>query len=191
MANLTPADSYDDVYQVAPTDKVSDTVFNKVIQALLNRTFWLQKRMPPGMIVMWSGAANNIPAHWHLCDGSNGTPNLQGRFVVGAGGGYGVGEHGGSADAVLVAHTHTALSGGIHNHTGKDYQYLLKPPYDGSLTGSDTVNSGSEQAVGIGDGGTMSDAGEHTHTINSAGSGNGVNANLPPYYALCYIMLMS
>ena len=38
-----------------------------------------------GMIIMWSGYRNSIPKGWFLCDGSNGTPDLQGRFIVGAG----------------------------------------------------------------------------------------------------------
>lgn len=41
--------------------------------------------IPYGVIVLWHGASNNIPEGWALCDGSNGTPNLSGRFVMGAG----------------------------------------------------------------------------------------------------------
>src|SRR5690554_1918614 len=39
----------------------------------------------PGMIVAWSGAANQIPNGWALCDGNNGTPDLRGRFILGYG----------------------------------------------------------------------------------------------------------
>lgn len=42
--------------------------------------------VPKGTIVIWSGAADAIPSGWALCDGTNGTPNLSGRFVFGAGG---------------------------------------------------------------------------------------------------------
>lgn len=38
-------------------------------------------RIPAGIIVMWSGTTP--PAGWALCDGTNDTPNLKGRFVVG------------------------------------------------------------------------------------------------------------
>ena len=31
---------------------------------------------------MWAGNVNNIPIGWHLCDGSNGTPDLRGRFIA-------------------------------------------------------------------------------------------------------------
>ena len=40
--------------------------------------------VPVGGIIMWSGATNNIPSGWVLCDGNNSTPNLQDRFIVGA-----------------------------------------------------------------------------------------------------------
>jgi len=38
---------------------------------------------PKGIVVIWSGALANIPSGWALCDGTNGTPDLRGRFVMG------------------------------------------------------------------------------------------------------------
>ena len=66
--------------------------------------------VPVGGIIMWSGATNNIPSGWALCDGNNGTPNLQDKFIVGAGSSYAVAATGGSADATLVSHSHTTNS---------------------------------------------------------------------------------
>ena len=43
--------------------------------------------VPSGAIIMWSGAANAIPTGYVLCNGSNNTPDLRNRFVVGAGSG--------------------------------------------------------------------------------------------------------
>ena len=37
-----------------------------------------------GLIVMWSGAIAEIPPGWALCDGTQGTPDLRDRFIVGA-----------------------------------------------------------------------------------------------------------
>ena len=45
----------------------------------LNVTAW------KGMITMWSGDVNSIPSGWALCDGTKGTPDLRGRFIVGSG----------------------------------------------------------------------------------------------------------
>lgn len=137
-----------------------------------------------GMIMLWSGASNNIPSGWLLCDGTNSTPDLRNRFVVGAGSTYAVGATGGSADAIVVSHTHTATvtdSGHTHN---------LKGGF-GSVT--DFVGgSGQDYGVGIGsDLGTEYQVVSNTTGItvsNSTTGSSGTNANLPPYYALCYIM---
>ena len=51
--------------------------------------------VPKGGIIIWSGSVNDIPAGWVLCDGSNGTPDLRDRFVLGAGNNYTVGATGG------------------------------------------------------------------------------------------------
>ena len=143
-----------------------------------------------GMIMLWSGSSATIPSGWLLCDGSNSTPDLRNRFVVGATSTYAVGATGGSANAIVVSHTHTAtvattsLTGEINN------QYA-----NGSNNGGTTgVFSQSNYNVD-GDGGesragrTIFFDGSHTHTatISTEGS-SGTNANLPPYYALCYIM---
>lgn len=61
--------------------------------------------VPIGGIIMWSGTVANIPAGWALCDGQNGTPDLRGRFVVGAGGAghpYQPGATGGSETVTLT-----------------------------------------------------------------------------------------
>jgi microcystin-dependent protein len=60
--------------------------------------------VPAGAIIMWSGAS--VPSGWALCDGTNDTPNLVNRFVVGAGSTYSLDATGGSANATLPSHTH-------------------------------------------------------------------------------------
>lgn len=66
--------------------------------------------IPLGGIILWSGAIIDIPENWQLCDGTNGTPDLQNRFVVGAGTTYAVDETGGELEHIhatgLFAHTH-------------------------------------------------------------------------------------
>ena len=66
--------------------------------------------VPSGMILLWSGSVGSIPVGYYLCDGSNGTPDLRNRFLVGAGDAYAVNATGGSADAIVVSHNHTATS---------------------------------------------------------------------------------
>jgi len=137
--------------------------------------------VPSGSIILWSGAANAIPVGYVLCNGSNSTPDLRNRFVVGAGSTYAVGATGGSANATLVAHTHTGTTNttGSHTHTI-------------SHSGISGVSAGGQIAGGSPQNDTTSptqSAGNHSHTLNVNSTGSsGTNANLPPYYALCYIM---
>lgn len=62
----------------------------------------LDTAMPSGGIIIWSGAVASVPTGWYLCNGSNSTPDLRDRFVVGAGSSYAVGATGGEATHVLT-----------------------------------------------------------------------------------------
>jgi hypothetical protein len=142
--------------------------------------------VPAGLVAMWSGSTGSIPVGWYLCNGQNGTPDLRDRFVVGAGNRYGVGATGGSTDATLVSHNHVASgstnTAGEHNHST---QWTW---YDGGAGRGlvDPVNPGTGSLFI-----PTTTAGAHNHdislTISTVGS-SATNANMPPYYALCYIM---
>jgi hypothetical protein len=62
---------------------------------------------PRGMILMWSGSVTEIPRGWALCDGTNGTPDLRGRFVLGANAetGQALGSSGGASSQSLSGTT--------------------------------------------------------------------------------------
>jgi len=129
---------------------------------------------PSGGIIIWSGSSASIPSGWLLCDGSNSTPDLRNRFVVGATSTYAVGATGGSADAIVVSHTHTA--------TVTDPGHTHNAGILGSGTGINAnpgvfiqTSATSTSTTGI-------------TVANSTTGSSGTNANLPPYYALCYIM---
>jgi hypothetical protein len=136
---------------------------------------------PSGGIIMWSGSIAAIPTGWVLCDGSNSTPDLRNSFIVGAGSTYAVDATGGSADATLPTHTHTATSvvtDPSHQHSVPSggpgaSNYGLDGPA-GSFSVSQTTGL---QSTGI----TVA-------TTNDNAGTSGTNANLPPYYALAYIM---
>ena len=145
-----------------------------------------------GMIILWSGAANAIPSGFVLCNGSNSTPDLRGRFVVGysnTDGDYDVGDAGGSkqvtlSESQLPSHNHSAsssVSDPGHAHSYID-QYVVinngyRPwPANNNDCAQRNINTGS-QTTGI----------SVSTTIGNTGSGSAIE-NRPPYYALCYIM---
>jgi hypothetical protein len=133
-----------------------------------------------GMIMLWSGSSATIPSGWLLCDGSNSTPDLRNRFVVGATSTYAVGATGGSADAIVVSHTHTATvtdSGHTHSTGTTGTSYLTD------------VSGGGGRTHPFGNGGSTTGSSTTGITVSNSTTGSsGTNANLPPYYALCYIM---
>ena len=143
--------------------------------------------VPSGVIVMWAGTIATVPSGWYLCDGQNGTPNLLDRFIVGAGNVYNMNDTGGSSDAIVVSHTHTGspASGGAHSHSwsgsrqqaGTDDNNNQYQFSKGDNGGADTVTIGTSTHSG------------HVHTMSLDSTGvSGTNANLPPYFALAYIM---
>jgi hypothetical protein len=144
--------------------------------------------IPSGVILLWSGSIGSIPAGYVLCNGNNGTPDLRNRFVVGAGSTYAVDATGGSADAIVVSHTHTATSTSVvtdpgHTHTPNgsgSFLTTVNKNYnlpDGPFYGLDATTGSSTTGITVA-----------TTTTNSSTGTSGTNANLPPYYALCYIM---
>jgi microcystin-dependent protein len=136
-----------------------------------------QHYVPKGAIMMWSGAVENIPAGWALCDGANGTPNLRGRFIVG----YNpndtdyntIGNLGGEKEVTLTAdecalpshwhdYTLTTLSGKKDNGGALDHRNSGADGYDLNYTNAGTTST--------------SKPAEKAHE------------NRPPYYVLAYIM---
>ena len=169
-------------------------------------TAFVRDIVPTGVITMWYGSIASIPSGWFLCDGTNSTPDLRDRFIVGAGSTYAVAATGGSANATLVSHNHTATSTftgsamGTHTHTATDSGHFhafngatyingLGPASSGANLSTPGVISTSNASANISvssvSAGTP--AGSVSTSISTEGS-SATNANLPPYYALAYIM---
>ena len=137
--------------------------------------------VPQGGIIMWSGAIVDIPAGWALCDGTNGTPNLQDRFVVGAGDNYAVGDTGGADDVTLTepqmpAHSHDfsgTTSSASLSTSGARINHFIQGAFPAQYTGHRAETT------------------SHSHTFSGTTDTKGSSAaheNRPPYYALAYIM---
>lgn len=159
--------------------------------------------IPSGMIMIWSGSVGSIPSGWALCNGSNSTPDLRDKFVIGAGSTYAVNGTGGSSSvtpAGTISVTGTALT---QAQMPKHYHLMLGPNSVSSPQGSGsgvgnygggtpddgtqaygTYSTGGSAASGSQTTGT-SNGDTHTHSATFTGTAGTV---LPPYYALCYIM---
>jgi len=129
--------------------------------------------VPQGLVIMWSGTVAAIPAGWTLCDGTNSTPDLRDKFIIGAGSTYNPGDGGGVTN---------------HQHTIANHQHNLDIAAFASGGPSTTVN-GSDP------GSTDFSNPSHTHSIDpgsTASTATGITSDststLPPYYALAYIM---
>ncbi len=149
--------------------------------------------VPVGGILMWSGATTSIPAGWHLCDGTTGTPDLRDRFVVGAGRTYNPGVAGGQTSVTL---------GGSqipdHKHVYRDTVWAEN---------NVSYNGAGPEGLGAGADGGNYQAGSKSgwdwdnslsyvlrtsyyarSGTTTATSSTDPVATLPPYYALAYIM---
>ena len=175
------------LHENASISKDSDIVNKWYVDTKVNVVV-KDSSIPKGAIIMWSGSITTIPSGWALCNGANGTPNLVDRFVIGSGGSYGVGAKGGSKEAVVVAHTHTGSTNSTGEHTHNVRFDMGRPD-----TGEIAFDGGSYFSSGLTR--TTTSAGNHSHTltINAPTGANVVaetnnNANLPPYYALAFIM---
>jgi microcystin-dependent protein len=130
--------------------------------------------IPTGAILLWSGSTGSIPTGFVICDGTNSTPDLRDRFIVGAGNTYAVDATGGSntvtlATTNLPGHTHsvsgTTASDGAHTHNVSG---------NTSNTGAHTHNVS----------GNTSNTGAHTHSGSTSNTGahqhNGLRVDPDP-----------
>lgn len=191
--------------------------------------------VPTGAIVAFHGGS--IPDGWAVCDGTNGTPDLRDRFIVGASTTKAAGSSGGQESVTLTAaqsglpahthttapadashthtfkknlfrHNHTMASAGEHTHGVEVYQayrygasgswlYDMVATGGGSPIGTTTPNGGHWHSLG--EAFNLPDADKFTADTSSASHSHNVNANtaanatqahsnMPPYYALVYIM---
>jgi len=129
--------------------------------------------VPQGLISMWSGAIANIPVGWALCDGTNGTPNLKGRFIVGYDDTVAdydtIGNTGGAKEVTLNIDQIPQ-----HDHAGGTGALFVKKTGHNGVTAyvNDIANR-----IDIID------------TVpNQVRGGNQAHENRPPYYTLAYII---
>ena len=120
--------------------------------------------VPRGSIVMWSGSPTNIPSGWALCDGSNGTPNLSDRFVMGFN--------------PAVSTNMIGQAGGTTNHN-----HVV------DIASFNTGSTGPTAAVVAPFNGDVNWFTEsHAHTVNPPATTSTATDHIPPFVRLGFIM---
>jgi len=136
-----------------------------------------------GFICMWHGTLAELPDGLVLCDGTNGTPDLRDRFIVGAGAKYGVGSIGGQETVLLTqasmpAHSHTAATDvQSHDHSYLRYYPINQPAEPGTYQSAQNAYTSFDE----------DNTHEHTFTITLVGDGQAHN-NLPAFTGLFFVM---
>lgn len=134
----------------------------------VNGTF---NMIPKGIIVAWNGTV--APTGWALCNGANGTPDLRGRFIICAGQGAG------------LTNRNFAARGGAETVTLSVYEM---PAHGHSLNKSLYVHQRSFKGEGGSDRPLKDSSGDDYGLTTTATGGGRPHENMPPYYALAYIM---
>lgn len=174
----------------------------------------LARGVPYGCIMMWTGALNLIPDYWYLCDGTNGTPDLRDRFVMGAGGVYAPHNTGGAASRTvdldmnpLLNHTHGFTDDGhvltlaetpAHFHgsgaTSPFAHPSTSPHGDLPVSTSKSIHDRGDDGVSESQTTTVGGGAAHEHS-GTTDPGGGVTPvgevtvpTVPPFFALAYIM---
>ena len=155
--------------------------------------------LPKGTILGWYASAPPPPG-WALCDGQQGTPDLRGRFLMGAetagleGGANRLEEVMTEAHSLTLAeiprHDHDVRlqQGGGHDHKGRSGRTLRGIGYRNVGTGQFGATPSGEDP--------MRRSGEHDHAISQRAVGanqahaHGLAAfdNRPAYVTLVFIM---
>lgn len=134
----------------------------------------------PGTVTAFSGAFKDgypvnkntglVNREWHLCDGTNGTPDLRNRFIYG-GDGTNNGATGGETSHTLTEAELPAFRPSIRTsrvNRNPDSNYLYHRNRDCVAAGSDDPEMRSDPFDTIG--------GDQPHN------------NMPPYYVLAFMM---
>lgn len=181
------------IFNVSAANHTQDAVNLGQLRTLLDDA--VKQVLPVGVILLWSGTVATVPPTFQLCDGTNGTPDLRDRFVVGAGSTYTPGNTGG-ADTINLAHTHddgSYATDAQGAHTHDDGSYATGAPsatttVDNNLAVSTVAVASSGHTHDVT--GASGSAGTHTHDVTGL-SGSSLSAAQdirPKYYALAYIM---
>lgn len=177
---------YTSLYELPPQDSSSKFA----------STEWVNKLIPKGSIIMFNGLSSEIPKGWHICDGTEGTPNLTGKFIKAS---NTSGETGGKSTIQILEenmprHTHTFVGNQVTTSESGAHTHTIRGKYGkyDNANNIECLETGLETDLI-----TTSQSGAHTHTIDMSATQLSYQGGEKPiefeplYYSLIYIMKTS
>jgi hypothetical protein len=154
----------------------------------------LTAAMMASAIFPWSGSVVGLPSYFQLCDGTNGTPDLRDRFIVGVGPKHAAGSASATTDTTVAS-----AAAGQHDHGGATAGYKLLPDdlptgsyvndvFSTGISATENMIMGSGTNRGLHVDGTDSIGQAHKHGIAAADAHQHQVDVQPPWYALAYVM---
>ncbi|CAF1332399.1 unnamed protein product [Adineta ricciae] len=186
-------------------DKTNGAVIRTISMINIPVDFTVEplNNIPSGGIILWNGTEKAIPLGWEICDGTNGTPDLRDKFVIGSGSGAQTQPHttGGPSSVVpLIAVYGAALNESqmpSHDHGG------VTGPEDDKEEYYDHHSERNTRVVVTSEGRYLAHRThdlyptcKHAHKIRTSGQNQphthaATSSTIdlhPPFYALIYIM---
>jgi hypothetical protein len=166
------------VYFIFTLFKNQEKLTNNINRDSMNRDHMSQgasNNLPKYSIIMWNDFATTIPVGWHICDGTKGTPNLTGRFVVAASKITPIGKTGGNITSTATS-KFTIEEDQMPQHS----HGYIKSGFNGNIECATMENNWNYKC--------------NTARTENAGSGHPISVTsksfpiVPPYYSLYYIM---
>ncbi|CAF1260646.1 unnamed protein product [Adineta steineri] len=74
-----------DVPTTTSTTSTSTSTTSTATTSTTTTTVTTLPLVPSGVILLWSGTIATVPQDWAICDGTQGTPDLRDRFILGSG----------------------------------------------------------------------------------------------------------
>jgi hypothetical protein len=164
------------------------STFNNNVNVGAGASFIGRGVIPVGGIIMWSGTIAQLGvgelSNWRLCDGTNGTPDLRSRFIVGAGTDT-MNVWGFNATTGAQTFTNGQTSVGVGSTGGKVAHKLIISEMPSHQ------HTGKPGTTPAGGGGNQGIANDQFGSLTGAAGGDEYHENRPPYYALAFIMRVS
>ena len=176
---------------------VDSTIGWKITSEIQPSDIEISGNVPIGGIIMWSGTIATIPTNWALCDGTNGTPDLRDKFVVGAKEDESSVAKSNIRGTLEVSHTVTGVTlthnGSVADHTGLTHSGVNIETHATSTAAARTSSASSLAVIqaitashAITQPAAHGDAGTVTHSFTPPS--DHTTSIVPAFYALAFIM---